>query len=185
MTIHCLKKKYYQEIAFELKEFFSYSNVMEIPRLSKIVINRGLGEAITNTKLIDYSAEQLLMLTGQKPVLTLAKKSVSNFKIREGQVIGCKVTLRSKKMYDFFTKLTNVALPKIRDFRGTPTSSFDGKGNYTLGILDDTIFPEILFDKVDKARGFDISFVTTATSDKEAFQLLSLMGMPFNKLKRK
>lgn len=176
-----LKKKYQNEVKGALQEAFEYSNVMQIPKLSKVVINRGIGEAVTNGKSVELTFDQMYAITGQKPLIRQAKKSISNFKLREGQAIGCKVTLRGDRMYDFLNKLFNVALPKIRDFRGVPNASFDGRGNYTLGIKDDTIFPEISIDKVDKARGFDISIVTTANSDKEAYELLRVLGMPFRK----
>lgn len=177
-----LKKHYLTVVRDEMSKKFQYSNVMEVPRLVKIVINRGLGEAITNSKVVEYSMDQLLAITGQKPVLAKAKKSISNFKLREGQPIGCKVTLRSEKMFDFLTKLIYVALPKIRDFRGIPNNSFDGRGNYTLGLKEDTIFPEISQLDVDKVRGFDITIVTTASTNEEAFELLKLIGMPFRKV---
>jgi large subunit ribosomal protein L5 len=176
-----LKKKYQSEVRQSLQESFQYGNVMQVPRLIKVVINRGLGEAVTNGKSVELTFDQMYAMTGQKPLITQAKKSISNFKLREGQSIGCKVTLRGDRMYDFLNKLFNIALPKIRDFRGVPNASFDGRGNYTLGIKDDTIFPEISIDKVDKARGFDISIVTTANSDKEAYELLRVLGMPFRK----
>ncbi len=176
-----LKKKYQDEVRGSLQETFQYKNVMEIPKLTKVVINRGIGEAVTNGKSVEVTFDQMYALTGQKPLITQAKKSISNFKLREGQSIGCKVTLRGDRMYEFLNKLFNVALPKIRDFRGVPNASFDGRGNYTLGIKDDTIFPEISIDKVDKARGFDISIVMTAKSDKEAYELLRVLGMPFRK----
>ncbi len=176
-----LKQKYNQTIKKKLQEKFQYSNVMAIPKIEKIVINRGLGEVVTNNKALNTTIEQFIAITGQKPILRKSKDAISNFKIREGQIIGCKVTLRSKRMYDFLSKLINIILPKIRDFRGVPTKSFDGRGNYTLGIKEDSIFPEIQGD-IDKLRGFDISFVTsTNTSDEEAFELLSLFGMPFRK----
>lgn len=181
MAAFNLKEKYKQEVVKALQEKYNFKTPMQIPAIEKIVINRGLGEAVSNSKVVEYTAEQLQLLTGQKPVLTRAKKSISNFKIREGQVIGCKVTLRSEKMYDFLTKLLKISLPKIRDFRGTPKNSFDGRGNYTLGIKDDTIFPEVVFDKVDKTRGFDITIVTTTNSDSEAYDLLNMLGMPFRK----
>lgn len=176
-----LKDKYKNEISKDLMAKNGYDNVMKIPRLEKIVINRGLGEATSNSKVVEYAYEQLLYITGQKPVKCRAKKSVSNFKLREGQFIGCKVTLRSKKMYDFLSKLVNVVLPKIRDFRGIPKNSFDGRGNYTLGIKEDAIFPEFSADKIDRPRGFDITFVTSAATDKEAYDLLAAFGMPFRK----
>lgn len=176
-----LKKKYKEQVKPALQENFQYRNVMEIPKLVKVVINRGVGEAVSNGKIVELTFDQMYALTGQKPLITQAKKSISNFKLREGQAIGCKVTLRGDRMYDFLNKLFNVALPKIRDFRGVSYTSFDGRGNYTLGIKDDTIFPEISFDKVDKARGFDVCIVTTAKSDKEAYELLKVLGMPFRK----
>jgi large subunit ribosomal protein L5 len=176
-----LKKLYYETIQKELEKKFKYKNVMMIPKLEKIVINRGLGEAVTNAKAVDMTVKEIQRITGQKPVITRAKKSVSNFKIREGQAIGCKVTLRSKKMYDFLTKLIKLSLPKIRDFRGVPFNSFDGRGNYTLGIKEGTIFPEIVYDQIDQIRGYDITFVTSAKTDDEAYSLLELFGMPFRK----
>jgi large subunit ribosomal protein L5 len=176
-----LKKKYQDEVRKVMQETFEYPNVMQIPKLTKVVINRGIGEAVTNGKSVELTFDQMYALTGQKPLITQAKKSISNFKLREGQAIGCKVTLRGDRMYDFLNKLFNVALPKIRDFRGVPNASFDGRGNYTLGIKDDTIFPEISIDKVDKARGFDVCIVTSAKSDKEAYELLRVLGMPFRK----
>ncbi|RAP26451.1 50S ribosomal protein L5 [Candidatus Marinamargulisbacteria bacterium SCGC AG-333-B06] len=176
-----LKEQYNTIIKDELVKKFDYKNVMAIPKIEKIVINRGLGEVVTNNKALNTSIEQFIAITGQKPILRKAKVAISNFKIREGQVIGCKVTLRSKKMYDFLTKLINIILPKIRDFRGVPKKSFDGRGNYTLGIKEDSIFPEIQGD-IDKLRGFDISFVTSKnTTDEEAYELLHLLGMPFRK----
>lgn len=173
-----LKKRYNEKIKSELKESFKIKNIMEVPRLEKIVINRGLGEAVSNTKVIESTVEILKNITGQKPILTKAKKSISNFKIREGNIIGCKVTLRSDKMYDFLTKLLNITLPRIRDFRGLPTKSFDGRGNYTLGIKEDTIFPEAL-EEFDKSRGFDITFVTSTSDNRKAYELLKHFGMPF------
>ena len=168
----------YEKIKENLKGDFG--NVMQIPCIEKIVINRGLGEAVSNVKAIENTLEVMLAITGQKPVPTRAKKSVSNFKIREGQIIGAKVTLRSHKMYDFLTKLLKVVLPKIRDFRGLPRNSFDGRGNYTFGIKEDSIFPEVNFD-LDKSRGMDITFVTNTDDDKEAFKLLEAIGLPFRK----
>lgn len=176
-----LKDKYKKEVIPALQKKYGYKSSMQVPKLVKIVINRGIGEAVSNSKMVEYTAEQFAALTGQKPLLTKAKKSISNFKIRQGQVIGCKVTLRSHKMFDFLTKLTKVALPKIRDFRGVPRQSFDSFGNYTLGLKDDTVFPEILFEKVDKVRGLDITIVTTATTKEEAYDLLEALGMPFRK----
>ena len=177
-----LKKRYLSVVRDEMMNKFQYGNVMEVPKLVKIVINRGLGEAITNSKVVEYSMDQMLAITGQKPVLAKAKKSISNFKLREGQPIGCKVTLRSNKMFDFLTKLIYLSLPKIRDFRGVPINSFDGRGNYTLGLKEDSIFPEIDQLDIDKVRGFDITIVTTARTNEEAFELLKLIGMPFRKV---
>ena len=173
------KENYEKTIKSKLKEQFKYANNMRVAKLEKIVLNRGLGEANTNSKAIEITFDQFKLITGQKPVLTKAKKSISNFKLREEQVIGCKVTLRGEKMYDFLTKLVNIALPKIRDFRGLPTGSFDGRGNYTLGIKEDIIFAEVNYDKIDRIRGMDISFITSTDNDKEAFELLKLFGMPF------
>ena len=153
---------------------------MQIPKIEKIVINRGLGEAATNTKVIESTLDLLLKISGQKPMPTKAKKSISNFKIREGQIIGAKVTLRNEKMYDFYTKLLNVVFPRIRDFRGLPKNSFDGRGNYTFGIKEDTIFPEVTYD-LDKSRGMDITIVTSTSDDKVAYDLLEKFGMPFRK----
>lgn len=176
-----LKQHFENVVKGQLVEKFGYANVMQTPKLVKVVINRGVGEAVSNSKIVETSFEQLFAISGQKPVITTAKKSISNFKLREGQAIGCKVTLRSSKMYHFLNKLMNVSLPKIRDFRGVPLNSFDGRGNYTLGIKEDAIFPEITYEKIDKLRGFDITIVTSAKSDQEAYELLSALGMPFRK----
>jgi large subunit ribosomal protein L5 len=176
-----LKKKYDEEVKSGLLKKFDYLSVMSIPKIEKIVINRGLGEAVSNSKVVELTVDQFIRISGQKPVTTKAKKSISNFKVREGQVIGCKVTLRGKKMYDFITKLINISIPKIRDFRGLPKNSFDGRGNYTLGLKEDGIFPEILIDNIDRPRGFDISIVTNTDNDKESFALLELLGFPFRK----
>ena len=176
-----LKQKYTKEVKLKLQEQFKYKNIMETPQVLKVSINRGLGESINNSKVIEQSFDQLLKITGQKPVFTKAKKSISNFKLREGQIVGIKVTLRNKKMYDFIQKLVNVALPKIKDFRGISTRSFDGQGNYTLGIKEDSIFPEISYETSDKLRGFDITINTSAKSDEEAKALLSYLGFPFTK----
>lgn len=181
MAILKLKEKYQKEIIKKLIEKHGYQNVSSVPKLEKIVINRGVGEAVTNSKAVDTTYEQIYAITGQKPVIAKAKKAISNFKIREGQAIGCKVTLRSEKMYHFLTKFINISLPKIRDFRGVPNNSFDGRGNYTIGLKEDIVFPEINLDKIDKIRGFDITFVTTAKTDEEAYDLLELLGMPFRK----
>ena len=176
-----LREKYKKEIIAEMQKKHNYDNINSVPKLEKIVINRGLGEAVTNSKVVDATYQQLYAITGQKPVVCLAKKSISNFKIREQQAIGCKVTLRADKMYDFLTKFINVALPKIRDFRGVSGNSFDGRGNYTIGLKEDIVFPEVDLDKIDRVRGYDISFVTSAETDKEAYDLLELFGMPFRK----
>ena len=174
-----LKELYTNEIMDAMTKKFGYKNVMQVPKLDKIVINMGVGEAKENAKLLDAAIADMELITGQKAIATKAKKSVANFKIREGMPIGCKVTLRSDKMYDFVYKLFNVALPRVRDFRGVSKDSFDGRGNYSMGIKEQLIFPEIEYDKVDKLRGMDIIFVTTAEKDEEARELLKLLGMPF------
>lgn len=174
-----LKEKYDKEIAPAMMERFKYKSVMQIPKLEKVVINMGLGEVKENPKAIDAAIGDLTLITGQKPVVTKAKKSVAAFKVREGMNIGCKVTLRSDKMYAFVDKLLNISLPRIRDFHGVSANSFDGRGNYAMGIKEQLIFPEIEYDKIDKVRGMDIIFVTTAKTDEEARELLRLMGMPF------
>ena len=174
-----LQEKYNNEIVPAMIEKFGYKNIMQVPKLNKIVINMGVGEAKDNSKVLDSAVKDLEIIAGQKAVVTKAKKSIANFKIREGLPIGCKVTLRADKMYDFAYKLFNVALPRVRDFRGVSGNSFDGRGNYSMGIKEQLIFPEIEYDKVDKLRGMDIIFVTTANSDEEAKELLKLMGMPF------
>jgi len=175
-----LKEKYDKEIAPALMEQFKYKSVMEIPKLEKIVINMGLGEVKENPKAIENAVNDLGLITGQKPVVTKAKKSVAAFKVREGMNIGCKVTLRGTKMYAFADKLINITLPRIRDFHGISGDSFDGRGNYAMGIKEQIIFPEIEYDKIDKVRGMDVFFVTTAKTDEEAKALPKLMGMPFN-----
>lgn len=176
-----LKDLYNDEIVDALTKKFGYKNVMEVPKLDKIVINMGVGEAKDNAKLLESAVKDLETITGQKAVLTRAKKSVANFKIREGLAIGCKVTLRGERMYEFLDRLVNLALPRVRDFRGVNPNSFDGRGNYSLGIKEQLIFPEIEYDKVDKVRGMDIIFVTTAKSDEEARELLTQFNMPFAK----
>ena len=176
-----LKEEYRNTVAPALMSKFGYKSVMQIPKLDKIVINIGVGEAKDNAKALEAAANDLAIITGQKPVITKAKKSVANFKLREGMNIGCKVTLRADKMYEFLDRLFNVALPRVRDFRGINPNSFDGRGNYALGIKEQLIFPEIDYDKIDKLRGMDIIFVTTANTDEEARELLSLMGAPFYK----
>ena len=174
-----LKEKYEKEIAPAMMEQFKYKSPMEIPKLEKIVINMGLGEVKENPKAIDSAMADLMLITGQKPVVTTAKKSVAAFKVRAGMNIGCKVTLRSTRMYAFADKLMNITLPRIRDFHGVPANSFDGRGHYALGIKEQIIFPEIEYDKVDRVRGMDVIFVTTAKTDEEAKALLKMMGMPF------
>lgn len=174
-----LKEQYKKEIVPAMMKKFNYSSVMEVPKLEKIVINIGLGDIKDNPKALDNAINDLSIITGQKPVITTAKKSIAAFKLREGVKVGCKVTLRAGKMYDFVYKLFNVALPRVRDFRGVSSNSFDGRGNYSMGLKEQLIFPEIEYDKVDKLRGMDIIFVTTAKTDEEAKELLSLMGMPF------
>ena len=176
-----LKTMYNDEIVDAMIKKFGYKNIMEVPKLDKIVINMGVGEAKDNAKVLESAVKDLETITGQKAVLTKAKKSVANFKIREGMAIGCKVTLRGEKMYDFVDRLVNLALPRVRDFRGVNPNAFDGRGNYSLGIKEQLIFPEIEYDKVDKIRGMDIIFVTTAKTDEEGRELLRLFGMPFEK----
>lgn len=176
-----LQKYYDEQVAPKLKEKFNYKNVHQIPKLEKIVLNMGLGEAIQNIKILDSAVEELTNIAGQKPVITRAKKSIAAFKLREGMPIGCMVTLRHRRMYDFFTKLVNIALPRVRDFRGISSKAFDGRGNYSLGIKEQIIFPEIDYDKIDKIKGMNISIVTTAKTDEEGRELLTLMGMPFRK----
>ncbi|MDD3156607.1 50S ribosomal protein L5 [Anaeromusa sp.] len=175
-----LKEKYTSEVAKAMMEKFGYKNVMEIPKIEKVVLNMGIGEAVANPKVIDSAVADMTLISGQKPVVTRAKKSVAAFKIRAGMPIGAKVTLRGERMYYFVDKLFNVALARVRDFRGVSPKSFDGRGNYTLGIKEQLIFPEIEYDKVDKIRGMDIIIVTTAKTDEEARELLKLMGMPFS-----
>ena len=174
-----LKETYLNEIKDAMQKKFEYKNEMQIPKLDKIVINMGVGEAKENRKVLDTAVKDLETITGQKAVVTRAKNSVANFKLREGQPIGCKVTLRGEKMYEFLDRLVNLALPRVRDFRGVNPNAFDGRGNYALGIKEQIIFPEIEYDKVDKVRGMDIIFVTTANTDEEARELLKLMGAPF------
>ena len=176
-----LKEKYTNEIVDAMNKKFGYSNIMQVPKLDKIVINMGVGEAKDNAKVLDAAIKDLETISGQKAVITKAKKSVANFKLREGMPIGCKVTLRGERMYEFADRLINLALPRVRDFRGVNPNAFDGRGNYALGIKEQLIFPEIEYDKVDKVRGMDIIFVTTAKSDEEARELLKLLGMPFSK----
>lgn len=176
-----LKDLYKDEIVDAMTKKFGYKNVMEVPKLDKIVINMGVGEAKDNAKVLESAVKDMETITGQKAVLTKAKNSVANFKIREGMPIGCKTTLRGEKMYEFLDRLVNLALPRVRDFRGVSANAFDGRGNYALGIKEQIIFPEIEYDKVDKVRGMDIIFVTTAKTDEEARELLTLFNMPFEK----
>ena len=176
-----LNEKYKSEVVAKLMETYKYDSVMQVPALNKIVINVGVGDATSNSKLLDDAVRDLQIISGQKPVITKAKKSIASFKLREGMAIGCKVTLRGERMYEFFDKLVSITLPRVRDFRGVSKNSFDGRGNYTLGVKEQLIFPEIDFDKVGKVRGLDIVIVTTANTDKEAYTLLELMGMPFAK----
>lgn len=176
-----LKDYYIETVAPELMKKYGYKSVMQIPKIEKIVINCGCGDARDNSKIIDSVMNDLGLITGQKPVVCRAKKSVANFKVREGQAIGVKVTLRGAKMYEFMDRFFNVALPRVRDFRGINGNSFDGRGNYTMGLREQLIFPEIDYDKIDAVRGMDISFITTATTDEEAKELLTLMGAPFER----
>ena len=174
-----LKEKYNKEIVPSLREKYNYKSIMEVPTLDKIVVNIGVGDATTNSKLLDAAVEELAQITGQKPVVTKAKKAIAGFKVREGQPIGCKVTLRGENMYTFLDKLISITLPRVRDFRGVSHRSFDGRGNYTLGLTEQLIFSEIDYDKVIKVRGMDIVFVTTAKTNDEAYDLLKGFGMPF------
>jgi large subunit ribosomal protein L5 len=176
-----LRERYENTVKSAMVEKFNFSTVMEVPRIEKIVVNMGVGDAIANSKALDDAVNELTQLTGQKPVITKAKKSIANFKLREGMPIGCKVTLRGERMYDFLDKLVNVSLPRVRDFQGVPKTSFDGRGNYTLGVKEQLIFPEINYDKVNRVRGMDIVIVTTAKNDLEGLELLSALGMPFKK----
>jgi large subunit ribosomal protein L5 len=176
-----LKERYKKEIVPALKEKFGYKSIMQVPKLEKIVVNMGVNDVKDNSKALDIAIGDLTKIVGQKPIKTKAKKSIAAFKLREGMDIGCKVTLRSEKMYDFATKLFNVALPRVRDFKGVSDKSFDSRGNYSMGVKEQMIFPEIEYDKVDKARGMDIIFVTTAKTDKEARALLEMLGLPFVK----
>ena len=178
-----VQQNYIENIKPALMKKFAYTTVMQVPKLEKIVLNMGVGDAIQNSKLIDAAVEDLTVITGQKPVITKARKSIANFKLREGVAIGCKVTLRGERMYEFFDKLVSITLPRTRDFRGVSKNAFDGRGNYTLGIKEQTIFPEINFEQVNRVRGMDIVIVTTANTDEEGRALLSLLGMPFYKKK--
>ncbi len=175
-----LKEKYLSEVAKVMMDKFGYKNIMEIPKVEKIVINMGVGEAVANPKVLDAAVGDLTLISGQKPIITRAKKSIATFKLREGMPIGTKVTLRGERMYHFLDKLINVSLPRVRDFRGISPKAFDGRGNYALGMKEQLIFPEISYDKIDKTRGMDIVIVTTAKTDEEARELLKLLGMPFS-----
>lgn len=176
-----LKERYNKEIASALREKFQYKSVMQVPKLLKISVNKGIGEAVADKKLIDVGVQELTTITGQKAIPTIAKKSVSNFKLREGMPIGARVTLRGNVMYEFLDRLVNISLPRVRDFKGVSEKSFDGRGNYTLGVKEQIIFPEISIDKVKKISGMDVTFVTDANTDEEAYELLKLFGMPFKK----
>ncbi len=174
-----LKDYYKKEIVPRLTKDFAYKNVMQVPKITKIVVNMGLGEALSNIKILDSASEEISLITGQRPIITKARRSVANFKLREGNPIGCAVTLRREKMYEFLDRLVNVALPRVRDFRGISPKGFDGRGNYTFGIKEQIIFPEISYDKIDKIKGMNITVVTTAKTDEEARSLLRYLGMPF------
>ncbi len=176
-----LQEKYENTVIKSLVEKFNYSSVMQAPAIDKIVINMGVGDAITNSKALDDAVSEMQQLAGQKPVITKAKQSIANFKLREGMSIGCKVTLRGERMFDFLDKLVNISLPRVRDFQGVPKTSFDGRGNYTLGVKEQLIFPEINYDKVNRVRGMDIVIVTSANTDLEGLELLTQLGMPFKK----
>lgn len=178
---NALRKKYVEEIVPSLVKKFDYSSVMQVPKIDKVVLNMGVGDAVANSKNLDSAVEELTLISGQKPLVTKAKKSIASFRLREGMAIGAKVTLRGNRMYDFLDKLINVSLPRVRDFHGTNPRSFDGRGNYTLGIKEQLIFPEIDYDKVNKVRGLDVVIVTTAQTDEEAKELLTQVGMPFAK----
>ncbi|WNJ16529.1 50S ribosomal protein L5 [Pontibacter sp. G13] len=180
-----LYKKYTEEIRPALKEQFNYATVMQLPKLEKIVLNRGVGDAVSDKKLIDAAVQEFTLISGQKPVVTYAKKSISNFKLREEMPIGCKVTLRGERMYEFLDRLINIALPRVRDFRGIPARGFDGRGNFTLGVKEQIIFPEINVDKINNISGMDITFVTSAKTDEEAKALLLAFGMPFQGMHKK
>lgn len=179
--MNSLKEKYLNDVRPALTEKFEYSSIMQAPKVDKIVINMGVGDAVSNTKNLDKAVEELTLIAGQKPVITKAKNSIAGFRLREGMPIGTKVTLRGERMYDFLDKLVNVALPRVRDFRGVSKKAFDGRGNYTLGVREQLIFPEIDYDTVDKVRGMDIVIVTTANTDEESHEMLKQMGMPFQK----
>ncbi|GAA0304436.1 large subunit ribosomal protein L5 [Gracilibacillus halotolerans] len=179
--MNTLKEKYNNEVVSSLMEKFNYKSVMEVPKVEKIVVNMGVGDAVQNSKALDMAVEELSQITGQRPVITKAKKSIAGFRLREGMPIGAKVTLRGERMYDFLQKLVDVSLPRVRDFRGISKKAFDGRGNYTLGVKEQLIFPEINYDQVSKVRGMDVVIVTTANTDEEAAELLTQLGMPFQK----
>ncbi|HCY51763.1 MAG TPA: 50S ribosomal protein L5 [Clostridiales bacterium] len=174
-----VRARYLNEVVPYLKEKFNYANVNEVPKLVKITVNTGLGDVKDNAKSVQQAIEELKIITGQKPLQTTARKSIANFKVRQGMIVGAKVTLRNDRMYEFFDKLVSIALPRVRDFRGVPTKSFDGRGNYSLGIKEQLIFPEISYDQVEKVRGFDVCFTTTAKTDEEAYELLKALGIPY------
>jgi large subunit ribosomal protein L5 len=176
-----MKDRYYSDVVPALKKSLSVDNIMQVPKIKKIVVNVGVGEALDNAKALDAAVSDITLITGQKPVVTKARKSIANFKLREGRAIGVKVTLRGERMWSFLDRLMNIALPRVRDFRGIPADAFDGRGNYTLGLREQLVFPEIEYDKIEKLRGLEVSIVTTAGSDDEGRQLLSLLGMPFKK----
>ena len=181
MADHYLRKRYYEEVVSTLMTDFAFANVMQAPKIQKVVVNVGVGEALDNAKALDSAVDDMTIITGQRPVITRAKKSIANFKLREGRSIGAKVTLRGLRMWSFFDRLINVALPRTRDFRGLSPNSFDGRGSYTLGIREQLIFPEIDYDKIDKIRGFEVTIVTSAPNDAQARRMLALLGMPFRK----
>ena len=184
MAVPRLKERYIKEVVSNLKEKFQYKSVMQVPKISKIVINKGVGAAVADKKLVDGAVEEISQIAGQKAVATISKKAISNFKLRENMPIGVKVTLRGDRMYEFLDRLTTVALPRVRDFKGISEKGFDGRGNYTLGVKEQIIFPEISIDKVNRISGMDITFVTTAATDEESYALLSAMGMPFSNQKK-
>jgi large subunit ribosomal protein L5 len=176
-----MRERYQKEVAPALLKTLNLDNVMQIPKVKKVVVNVGVGEALDNPKALEAAVEDITKITGQKPIVTKARKSIANFKLREGRAIGVKVTLRGERMWDFLDRLINIALPRVRDFRGVPTDAFDGRGNYTLGLREQLVFPEIDYDKIDKLRGLEISIITSARTDEEGRQLLKLLGMPFKK----
>jgi len=176
-----LKTKYRNEVIAELKKQFSYTNINQVPKLEKIIVSMGVGAAIQNKAILDNAVKDMIQITGRKPIVTKAKKSISNFKLREGMSIGCKVTLRDEVMFEFLDRLISIVIPRIRDFKGVPLNSFDGRGNYSVGIKEQTVFPEIDYDKIDQIRGMNINLVTTAQTDEEGRELLKLLGMPFAK----